>query len=72
MQVTVWEVGSISELRRELAPAVRRNRTKAATTEAYDVFATRDPLTAMRLQVAYLLTLTCIQHRPAQVLLPCA
>ncbi len=38
-QVSFWTVQQLMDVKRDLMPALRRNRTKAATTDAYSSFA---------------------------------
>jgi hypothetical protein len=37
-QVSFWTVQALMDVKRELAPAVRRNRAREATTNAYAAF----------------------------------
>ena len=38
-QVSFWTVQQLMDVKRDLMPALRRNRSKAATTDAYSAFA---------------------------------
>jgi hypothetical protein len=40
MQVTFWNVQQLMDAKRELGPALRRNRAKAAAADAYASLAT--------------------------------
>ena len=48
MQVTFWNVQQLMDVKRELMPALRRNRAKAATRDAYSAFAPGDASRAAR------------------------
>ena len=50
-QVSFWTVQALMNVKRELAPAVRRNRAREATTTAYAAFDTDGRAGASRLQV---------------------
>jgi hypothetical protein len=51
-QVTFWNVQQLMDVKRELQPALRRNRAKAATNDAYKAFAAQpDKPGAARAQV---------------------
>jgi hypothetical protein len=52
-QVSFWTVQQLMDVRRDLMPALRRNRSKAATTDAYSAFAQdAQKSAANRLQVS--------------------
>ncbi len=38
-QVSFWTVQQLMDVKRDLMPVLRRNRSKAATTDAYSAFA---------------------------------
>ena len=42
LQVTFWNVQQLMDVKRELMPALRRNRAKAATRDAYSAFGAGD------------------------------
>ena len=51
-QVTFWNVQQLMDIKRELAPALRRNRAKSATRDAYSAFGAGDASkTARTIQV---------------------
>jgi hypothetical protein len=50
-QVTFWNVQQLMDVKRELQPALRRNRSKAATTDAYGAFGNAARSGAARAQV---------------------
>ena len=41
-QVTFWNVQQLMDVKRELMPALRRNKAKSATRDAYSAFAPGD------------------------------
>lgn len=52
-QVSFWTVQQLMDVKRDLMPALRRNRSKAATTDAYSAFAQdAQKSAANRLQVS--------------------
>lgn len=53
LQMTFWNVQQLMDVKRELQPALRRNRAKAATNDAYRAFsaAAGDKSNAARPQV---------------------
>ena len=38
LQVTFWNVQQLMDVKRELMPALRRNKAKSATRDAYSAF----------------------------------
>ena len=42
LQVTFWNVQQLMDVKRELMPALRRNRAKSATRDAYSAFGAGD------------------------------
>ena len=64
-QVSFWTVQALMDVKRELAPAVRRNRAREATTTAYAAFDTDGRAGASRLQVRQALNPTL---QPTRVL----
>jgi hypothetical protein len=59
VKVITWNQQQLNEIKRELLPIVRRNRSKIATTDAYSSFGGGDAGTAHRLQVVKLCLTTC-------------
>lgn len=57
-QVSFWTVQALMDVKRELAPAVRRNRAREATTTAYAAFDADGRAGASRLQVRQTLIYT--------------
>jgi len=41
-QITFWNVQQLMDVKRELMPALRRNKAKSATRDAYSAFGTGD------------------------------
>ena len=70
VQVSFFTVQALMDVKRELGPAVRRNRAREATTTAYAAFDAEGPAGAPRLQVPSLLA--CSVHtRLPHDFLPC-
>ena len=70
-QVSFWTVQALMDVKRELAPAVRRNRAEATTT-AYAAFDTDGRAGASRLQVccSQRVCLFVLLHRPELLVRP--
>lgn len=51
-QITFWNVQQLMDVKRELMPALRRNKAKSATRDAYSAFgAGENPKAARTIQV---------------------
>ncbi|KAK9824549.1 hypothetical protein WJX72_011249 [[Myrmecia] bisecta] len=52
LKVSFHNVQQLNDLKRDMAPVVRRNKNKSSTTDAYDAFGVQERATSVRLQDA--------------------